>query len=178
VKRGVLQYDGFCALHPPDCEEITMTGGLTEASSDPSAANDWVTARIGPDGFRTELEIRTHGLIADEPVTLKGTDRGPTPYEYLLGALGSCMVMTLRIYADRKGWPLEGVEVRLRTARSHEKDCEDCEKAPVGITRIERRLDLFGPLSEEQRARLLQIADRCPVKQTLERGVQVVNANR
>jgi putative redox protein len=148
--------------------------GTSAAPSDPSAGDRWVAARIGPEGFRTELEIRTHGLIADEPVPIGGTDRGPTPYEYLLSALGSCMAMTLRLYADRKGWPLEGVEVRLRTARSHEKDCEDCEKAPVGITRIERQLDLTGPLTEEQRTRLAQIADRCPVKQTLERGVQVV----
>lgn len=152
-----------------------MTGPPPEVAPDPSAAKGWVTARVGPDGFRTELEVRTHGLVADEPVALHGTDRGPTPYEYLLGALGSCMAMTLRSYADRKGWPLEGVEVRLRTAQSHEKDCENCEKAPVGITRIERSLDLSGPLTPEQRTRLLQIADRCPVKQTLERGVQVVN---
>ena len=152
-----------------------MSATPTQAVSEPSAENGWVTARIGPDGFRTELDIRTHGLIADEPVALQGTDRGPTPYEYLLSALGSCMAMTLRMYADRKGWPLEGVQVRLRTAQSHEKDCEDCEKAPVGVTRIERGLELSGPLTEEQRTRLFQIADRCPVKQTLERGVQIVN---
>jgi putative redox protein len=152
-----------------------MTGTPTEAPPDPSAADGWVTARVGPDGFRTELEVRAHGLIADEPVSSGGTDRGPTPYEYLLSAMGSCMAMTLRLYADRKGWPLEGVEIRLRSARSHEKDCEECEKAPVGITRIERSLNLSGPLTDEQRTRLLQIADRCPVKQTLERGVQVVN---
>ena len=151
-----------------------MTGTPAIPPSDPSAADGWVTARIGADGFRTELEIRTHGLIADEPVTQGGTDRGPNPYEFLLGAVGSCMAMTLRLYADRKGWPLEGVVVRLRTAQSHEKDCEDCEKMRVGVTRIERRLDLSGPLTEEQRTRLLQIADRCPLKQTLERGVQIV----
>jgi uncharacterized OsmC-like protein len=152
-----------------------MTGTPTETGSTASTDDGWVTARVGPDGFRTELEVRSHGLVADEPATQGGTDRGPTPYEYLLGAMSSCMAMTLRFYADRKGWPLEGVEVRLRSARSHEKDCESCEKAAVGIARIERRLDLTGPLTEEQRAKLLEIADRCPVKQTLERGVQVVN---
>jgi putative redox protein len=136
----------------------------------------WVTARTGPSGFRTELETRSHGLVADEPVSLGGTDRGPTPYELLLGALSGCMAMTLRMYADRKGWPLEGVEVRLRTARSHELDCEHCETEAVGITRIEREVELAGPLAAEQRARLLQIADRCPVKQTLERGISVVDA--
>jgi uncharacterized OsmC-like protein len=148
--------------------------GTPVTPSDPSAADGWVTARIGADGFRTELEVRTHGLVADEPVAQGGTDRGPNPYEYLLSALGSCMAMTLRFYADRKGWPLEGVVVGLRTAQSHEKDCEDCETTRVGVARIERRLELAGPLTEEQRTRLLQIADRCPLKQTLERGVQIV----
>lgn len=113
-------------------------------------------------------------MEADEPVPLGGTDRGPTPYEYLLSALGSCMAMTLRMYADRKAWPLEGVEIRLRTARAHEKDCEQCETEKVGITEIERQIEFSGPLTEEQRGRLLQIADRCPVKQTLERGIRVV----
>jgi putative redox protein len=142
-------------------------------SSDPSAEG-WVISRVGPDGFRTEIEIRDHALVADEPSAIGGTDRGPTPYELLLSALGSCMAMTLRIYADRKGWPLDGVEVRLRTASSHALDCEQCEKTPVGVTRIERRLELSGQLTDEQRSRLLEIADRCPVKQTLERGLKIV----
>jgi putative redox protein len=148
----------------------------TESNPADIDAGGWVTARVGSDGFRTELEMRSHGLIADEPVPLGGTDRGPTPYEYLLSALGGCMAMTLRMYADRKGWPLEGVEIRLRTARSHEKDCEKCEKKEVGITEIEREIELAGTLSDEQRERLLQIADRCPVKQTLERGIRVVKS--
>jgi putative redox protein len=138
--------------------------------------NTWVTAQTGASGFRTSIATRSHAYDADEPVALGGTDAGPTPYEYLLGALAGCTAMTLRMYADRKKWPLERAEVRLRTARSHEVDCEHCETDPVGITRIEREIDLVGPLSEEQRARLMQIADRCPVKQTLERGVRVVNA--
>ena len=147
------------------------------AGADGSAHDEdggrWVTARIGLNGFRTEIEARSHGLVADEPTALGGTDRGPTPYELLLGALGSCTVMTLRIYADRKGWPLEAVEVRLRTARSHEADCVQCEEKDVGITQVERELELTGALTSEQRNRLLEIADRCPVKQTLERGLRV-----
>lgn len=133
----------------------------------------WVTARIGLNGFRTEIEARSHGIVADEPTALGGTDRGPTPYELLLGALGSCMVMTLRMYADRKGWPLEGVEVRLRTTRSHEADCVQCDENDVGITVVERQIELSGSLADDQRGRLLEIADRCPVKQTLERGVGI-----
>lgn len=142
-------------------------------ASDPSAEG-WVVARVGPGGFRTEIEARNHALVADEPTAIGGSDRGPTPYELLLSALGSCMAMTLRVYADRKGWPLDGVEVRLRTASSHEVDCGNCEKTPVGVTRIERRLELSGQLTDAQRTRLREIADRCPVKQTLERGLKIV----
>lgn len=137
----------------------------------------WVSARVGAAGFRTEIETRAHRLRADEPVPLGGTDAGPTPYELLLGALASCTVMTLRIYADRKGWPLAGAEVRLRSARSHEPDCEQCETEAVGIARIERTIDLAGSLTDQQRGRLLDIADRCPVKQTLERGIAIVDAS-
>jgi putative redox protein len=136
----------------------------------------WVISRVGPSGYRTEVSARSHSLVADEPLTLRGTDAGPTPYEYLLIALGSCTAMTLRMYADRKGWPLERAEVSVRQARSHEPDCENCVTEPVGVGRIERRIELFGALSDEQRRRLLEIAERCPVKQTLQRGMQVVSA--
>ena len=133
----------------------------------------WVTSRIGPTGFHTNIRAGSHHMIADEPIAVGGSERGPTPYEFLLSALGSCTAMTLRIYADRKGWPLEGAVVHLRSTRSHEKDCEDCTTTKVDIGRIERRLELEGPLSEEQRSRLAEIADRCPVKQTLERGIVI-----
>mgnify|MGYP000017531433 CR=1 FL=1 len=133
----------------------------------------WVQAQIGQASYRTHLTARTHTLRADEPLASGGTDTGPTPYEFLLAALGACMAMTLRMYADRKGWPLESVEVRLRTAPAHAQDCENCEAAEVGITRIERQIDLGGTLSDDQRQRLLQIADRCPVKQTLTRGIRI-----
>jgi len=136
-------------------------------------AAGWVTARIGRTGFRTDATARTHSLIVDEPVEAGGTDLGPTPYENLLSALGACTAMTLRLYADRKKWPLESVTVQMRSGQSHVKDCEECETKKVGIGHIERRLELEGALTDEQRSRLLEIADRCPVKQTLERGIQV-----
>ena len=151
-----------------------MTGAPVVDDTD---AGRWVAARVGASGFRTEIETRAHRLRADEPVPLGGTDAGPTPYDLLLGALASCTAMTLRMYADRKGWPLAGAEVRMRSARSHEADCEQCETEKVGIGRIERTVELDGTLTDEQRARLLQIADRCPVKQTLERGIEVVDAS-
>jgi putative redox protein len=138
-------------------------------------AAGWVSARIGATGFHTQVQARSHTLQVDEPVDIGGTDKGPTPYDYLLTAMGGCMVMTLRLYADRKGWPLESATVHLRSGRSHEKDCEDCVKQKVGIGVIDRRIELSGPLTEEQQTRLLEIADRCPVKQTLERGITVQN---
>ena len=155
-----------------------MTESQTAAPGDTvdSNAGSWVVARVGASGFRTEITAGGHQLVADEPVGLGGTDAGATPYGILLGALSSCTAMTLRMYADRKKWPLESVVVQLRTARSHERDCEDCETQKVGVGRIERRVDLVGPLSDDQRRRLMEIADRCPVKQSLERGIQVVNA--
>jgi putative redox protein len=142
----------------------------------PSSVTDereWITASVGPTGFRTEVTAGGHHFFADEPVALGGTGTGPTPYEILLGALGSCMAMTLRMYADRKRWPLHGVRIHLRSERAHEKDCERCEEEEVGLPRVARRIELAGPLSDEQRDRLHQIADRCPVKQTLQRGLVV-----
>ena len=136
-------------------------------------AGRWVTSRIGATGYKVDVTARTHTIVADEPIPVGGTDAGPTPYEYLLGAIGSCTVMTLRMYADRKQWPLEGASVQLRTSHSHGRDCEDCETQKVGIGRIERQIELFGTLTDEQRARLLEIADRCPVKQSLERGIRI-----
>ena len=136
-------------------------------------ANEWVTARAGPRTFRVDLAARTHALVADEPEALGGTNAGPSPYELLLAALGSCTAITLRMYADRKKWPLERVEVRVRQARPHEPDCENCSTATVGVVHIEREIDFIGPLTDEQKRRLTEIADRCPVHQTLERGIPV-----
>lgn len=152
---------------------------MTESPSTVATDADggrWVTTKVGSADYRADVTARTHEFVIDEPTGLGGGDLGPTPYEYLLGALSGCTAMTLRLYANRKGWPLESVEVGMRTSRSHEIDCENCEKTAVGITRIERKVDLQGPLSDEQRQRLMEIADRCPVKQTLERGIKVVTA--
>ena len=148
--------------------------GLTSALVKPvTDDHEWITAHVGPSGFRTDISAGLHTIVADEPVALGGTGLGTTPYELLLAALSGCMAMTLRMYADRKGWPLESARVHLRTAAAHEKDCENCETEEVGIPRVARRIDLIGPLTDEQRKRLLQIADRCPVKQTLAKGIRI-----
>jgi len=139
-------------------------------------AGNWVTCQVGQPGFRTEFIARSHKVTGDEPTSFGGTDAGPTPYELLLMALGGCTAMTLRIYADRKGWPLQQATVSLRQARPHEPDCEVCETDAVGVERIERRIQLVGPLTEEQQTRLMSVADRCPVQQTLAREIRVETA--
>jgi len=149
---------------------------MTVPLATPTDANEWVRARIGASGYRVDLNARKHHFAADEPRPLGGTDAGPTPYELLLASLAGCTAMTLRMYADRKEWPLEGVVIWLRQSRSHEVDCEECATRSVGMGVIERRVELSGPLSDEQKARLLEIADRCPVKQTLERGIRISGA--
>jgi putative redox protein len=107
-------------------------------------------------------------FITDEPVSAGGEDAGPDPYTLLLAALGSCISMTLHLYARRKQWPLESVSVRLRQNRVHVKDCKECAQDMDGyIHRIERSVTITGPLSDEQRARLQEIAHKCPVHKTL-----------
>jgi uncharacterized OsmC-like protein len=138
--------------------------------------HSWVVARTAAQSYRTNITVGGHTFAADEPVSAGGSDTGPTPYDYLLGALAACTAMTIHMYAARKTWPLADVVVRLRGARSYADDCANCDAHPVGIRRIERRIELSGALTDEQRQRLLTIADRCPVKQTFERGLQIVAA--
>jgi putative redox protein len=133
-----------------------------------------VEVRVGESGYRADVTAKGHTLVIDEPVSQGGTDAGPTPYDYIAAALGACTAMTLRMYADRRGWPLEGVTVRLTHSRVHEKDCEKCESEQVGLDQLSRSIELSGSLTEEQRAGLLRVADRCPVGQTLTRGIRIV----
>jgi putative redox protein len=132
-----------------------------------------VTASTGPRGFRTEIGVRGHTLLADEPEALGGEDAGPTPYDLLVGALGACTSMTLQMYARRKQWPLREAIVHLRHSRVYAADQEHCADRPARLDRVERELELVGDLTAEQRARLLEIAGRCPVHRTLEAGVVV-----
>ncbi len=115
-----------------------------------------------------------HTFITDEPIAAGGEDAGPDPYTLLLAALGSCISMTTRLYARRKGWPLEKVTVHLRQQRIHVKDCEDCHQNVEGyIHRIERSVSFEGDLSEEQRARLQEISHKCPVHKTLTSPIMI-----
>ena len=109
-----------------------------------------------------------HTLITDEPLEAGGEDAGPDPYTLLLAALGSCISMTATLYARRKGWPLERVTVRLRSERAHARDCIECTRTTEGyVHRIQRAVSFEGELTEEQRARLQEIAHKCPVHKTL-----------
>ena len=119
-----------------------------------------------------------HAFYADEPEQLDGDDLGPTPYELLLWALGACTSMTLLMYARRKGWPLDDVSIRLHHNRVHAADCENCEDPTARIDRIEREITLVGALTDEQRARLLEIAARCPVHRTITGQIDIVDRVR
>ncbi len=145
--------------------------GVEEEASKPATApaleHGEVRVISGATGFRNRVLAGHHELVADEPASVGGTDLGPNPYDYLLAALGACTNMTLRMYANRKKWPLEGVETRLKHSKIHAKDCQECRSETGRIDVIEKEIEVQGPLSEEQRARLLEIAGRCPVHRTL-----------
>lgn len=116
-------------------------------------------------------ENQEFSLIADEPTKLGGANSGATPYDLLLGALGSCMSMTMLMYAKRKGWPLEHVEIRLEHNRVHAKDCEQCETPTGMIDRVSIRTELTGALEADQKKRIIAIGERCPVRNTLTKGI-------
>lgn len=123
--------------------------------------------------FQQEITSGAHRLLADEPANVGGLDSGPGPYDLLLAALGACTSMTLRLYADRKKLPLTRVQVRLRHGRIYAKDCAECETKEGMIDRIDRVIMLEGDLDAEQRARLMEIADKCPVHRTLKSEIDI-----
>ncbi len=123
--------------------------------------------------FATDIAAGRHRLRADEPVSVGGADTGPGPYDLLLAALGACTAMTLRMYADQKKWPLESVHVDLKHDKVHAADCEECDTREGRVDRIERVLHIEGALDAAQRARLIEIADKCPVHRTLHSEVLI-----
>jgi uncharacterized OsmC-like protein len=124
-------------------------------------------------GFAQQILAGAHALTADEPVASGGGDIGPSPYELLLAALGACTSMTIGMYARRKAWPLESVTVRLRHSRIHATDCADCETKEGMLDRIERDVQFIGALTTEQRDKLLEISNKCPVHRTLSSEIDI-----
>ena len=143
------------------------------ASPQRDLTDNRVLARTGRKGYQTEIIANGHRLLADEPIAVGGADTGPPPYDYLVAALGACTGMTLRMYADRHQWPLESVVVRLKHQKVHAADCAQCETKSGKIDTIEREIEIEGALDREQRQRLLEIADRCPVHRTLHAEIVV-----
>jgi len=132
-----------------------------------------VVVRGNASGFLQEVVSGAHHLQADEPVSAGGSDAAPGPYDYLLIALGVCTSMTVGLYARRKQWPLENITVSLRHSRIHAKDCEECETKEGMLDRIETEIELTGSLSSEQRAKLMEIAAKCPVHRTLKSEINI-----
>ena len=151
-------------IDPP--EETASTGVMVD---------NRVTTSTDHQDFFTEIFANGHAMLADEPLKYGGTDRGPSPYEYLLAALGACTSMTLQMYARLKKLPLEKAIVRLTHKKIHAQDCGHCEATDGKIDRMEREIELIGELSNEQRERLLEIAERCPVHKTLHNEVDIVS---
>jgi uncharacterized OsmC-like protein len=133
-----------------------------------------VVVRGSAAGFVQEIHAGPHRFHADEPVSAAGTDMGPSPYDLLLAALGACTSMTVGMYARRKAWPLEEVTVHLRHSRIYAADCADCETKEGMLDRIERDIHFTGSLTEEQRSKLLEIANKCPVHRTLKSEIDIV----
>ncbi len=128
--------------------------------------------------YRTAIQAGRHALVGDEPESVGGDDDGPTPYGFLLSALGSCTGMTLRMYADRKEWPLDETIVRLSHEKVHAEDCENCDTEQGQVDRITREIEIRGRLSDDQRERLFEIANKCPVHRTLLGDVDVHSSLR
>jgi putative redox protein len=147
------------------------------AGEAPAPREEGEVVASGPGvGFVTRLRSGRHRQTADEPPRVGGTDMGPTPYDYLLAGLGACTNMTIRMYARKKAWPLEGVDVRLTHERVHGKDCEACDTKEGKVDQITKTVTVYGDgLTEEQKQRLVEIGERCPVHRTLTSETRIVS---
>ena len=148
-------------------------GAAAETDEGATAKAGEVVARTEADGFATEVAAGRHALLADEPKAVGGTDLGPTPYDLLAAALATCTSMTLRMYAAHKKLDFESAEVRVTHGRIHADDCADCEQRDGMVHEFRRELVLEGHLSDAQRNRMVEIADRCPVHKTLHNEISI-----
>ena len=156
--------------HAPLLNDHDRLALQTEAEARPDRV---IVTDSGRGRFEQLLFNGRHIALADEPVADGGADAGPGPYDLLLMALGACTSMTLRLYASRKHWPRARTVVRLSHEKRYGEDCRDCADKNVGIDHIDRRIELIGALDDSQRARLLEIANKCPVHRTLTSSVRI-----
>jgi putative redox protein len=152
-----------------------------ESDADPgadalSAEEGMVMVRVGRERYRTDILASGHELLADEPMSAGGGNAGATPYDLLTAALGACTAITLRMYADRKEWPLEEVRVRLRHRRVHASDERIVGAREAKMDHIASVVDVRGDLDREQREKLLEVAGKCPVRRSLMAGVDIESA--
>ena len=148
---------------------------VTSPTADPGMAPRHVVVReTRASKFQQTVTVGPHRMIADEPVAAGGEDTGPGPYDFLVAGLGACTSMTMRMYADRKSLPLERVTVTLKHSKIHAKDCEECETREGMLDQIEREISIEGALDAEQRKKLMEIADKCPVHRTLHSEIRIV----
>jgi putative redox protein len=160
------------------CGHHTVCMAIQETGRDAASAEGAVTVtETGSGTYAQEITVGDHRLVCDEPRPV-GDDAGPTPYDLVLAGLGACTSMTLRMYAERKGWPLEQVRVTVRHSRIHAQDCAACETTRGWINHIDCDVELLGDLDDDQRQRLLHIAERCPVHQTLTSEVDIATSIR
>ncbi|MBB4931604.1 putative redox protein [Lipingzhangella halophila] len=147
------------------------SGGTSAGGGDKQRVT--VVTETGEGGYAQRVTVGPHELAADEPASDGGTDAGPSPYDLLLASLGTCTSMTIRMFAQRREWPLRGITVRLRHSRIHAADCENCETESGRVDYIRREIELDGDLDADQRAKLMEIADKCPVHRTLRSEVAI-----
>src|SRR6202035_1194414 len=152
-------------LDPVAPEQAAVTG---------EAPRNVVVRETRNSKFQQTIVTGPHRLLADEPVAAGGEDTGPGPYDFLLASLGACTSMTMRLYADRKSLPLERVTVTLKHSRIHAEDCAECETKAGMLDQIDRTIAMEGALDAEQRGKLMEIADKCPVHRTLTSEIHIV----
>ena len=146
---------------------------ISTSTTKPDSTPPDVVVRGNARSFRQDVVAGKHQLVADEPVSYGGQNEGPTPYDYLLTALGVCTSMTIGLYARKKEFPLDDIVVSLRHSRIHAKDCEDCETKEGMLDRIELQVEMTGALTPEQHARLMAVAAKCPVHRTLKSEINI-----
>ncbi|MBT8253840.1 MAG: OsmC family protein [Flavobacteriaceae bacterium] len=144
-------------------------------NTDDLKSNDQVVASLETvDGFTTQMKVGNHSMTADEPTSYGGNDFGPSPYELVSAGLAACTAMTIRMYVKHKGWDLQNVEVHISHSKTHMEDCVDCDNKNARIDTFERSIKLTGQLNDDQKKRILKIANKCPVHKTLHSEVQVI----